>query len=193
MKNFIFILAMLSFLANCKKNQPPVDIIEDPTDTIPTVIETPIIELGKGYVLKNGIAWNAPFEAWFYHSDSVFYINVEFVNANLYGEHFFLRDIPCKEGKYPIELRRALINHLNQVPDAGFAIFQDYDQGMGFYDTDTTRTDNFLEVLDYDPVEKIVEGQFQVTLKNRESPPDNGTPKYIYMAQGKFHLKIKQP
>ena len=193
MKNIIFIVALLSIFSNCKKEEPPANIIEDPTDTIPAVVDTPIIQLGKGYVLKNGIVWNAPFEAWFYRSDSVFQINVEFVNANLYGEHFFLRDIPCKEGRYSLELRRVFVNHRNQIPDAGFAIFQDYDQGMGFYDTDTTRTDNFLEVLHYDPVEKIAEGQFQVTLKNRDSPPQNGTPKYIYMAQGKFHLKIKQP
>ena len=64
----IFILATLSILANCKKNQPPVDVTEDPTDTIPIIIDTLIIQLGKGYVLKNGIAWNAPFEAWFYQA-----------------------------------------------------------------------------------------------------------------------------
>ena len=134
-----------------------------------------------------------PSKRGFIKPDSVFKITVEFVNANLYGEHFFLQDIPCKVGKYPVELCRVFVNHRNQVPEANFAIFQDYDQGMGFYDTDTTRTDNFLEVLDYDPVEKIVEGQFQVTLKNRDSPPDNGTPEYISLTQGKFHLRIKQP
>lgn len=193
MKNIIFIIAALSILANCEKNQSPIDIPVDPNDTIPSVTDTPIIQLGKGYVLKNGVVWNAPFEAWFYHSDSVFQIWVEHVNSNLYGEHFFLQDIPCKIGRYPVELGIALINTRNLIPEAGFSIFQDYDQGLGFYKTDTTRTDHFLEVLHYDPIEKTVEGQFQVFLKNTSSPPKNGTSEYISLTEGKFHLKIKKP
>src|SRR5690606_9872096 len=129
------------------------------------VVDTPVIQLGKGYVLKNDVVWNAPFEARFYQADSVFKIKIEFVNSNLYGEHFFLSDIPCRKGTYPVELLRVLINHANQVPDAGFMIFQDYDQGMGRFETDTTRTDHFLEILRYDPAEKTVEGKFQVFLR----------------------------
>lgn len=193
MKNIFFVITLLSILANCKKNQPPVDVLEDPTDTIPTILDTPIIQLGSGYVLKNGIVWKAPFEAWFYGSDSVFKIKVEHVSSSLYGEHFFLLDIPCKEGKYAIELHHILVNHMNQIPGASFAIFQDYDQGMGIYETDTTRTDHFLEVLHYDPAEKTVEGRFQVFLKNTFSPPEPGTPDYISLTEGKFHLKIKKP
>ncbi|MCE7925139.1 MAG: hypothetical protein DYG98_18960 [Haliscomenobacteraceae bacterium CHB4] len=64
---------------------------------------------------------------------------------------------------------------------------------MGFYKTDTTRTDHFLEVLHYDPIEKTIEGQFQVFLKNTSSPPKNGTSEYISLTEGKFHLKIKKP
>lgn len=193
MKNIIFIIAALSILANCEKNQSPIDIPVDPNDTIPSVTDTPIIQLGKGYVLKNGVVWNAPFEAWFYHSDSVFQIWVEHVNSNLYGEHFFLQDIPCKKGRYPVELRRVLINHRNQIPDANFAVFQDFDQGMGMYEIDTTRTDHFLEILRYDWEEKTVEGKFQVFLRQTLTSPGPGVPDYISLTEGKFHLKIKEP
>ena len=194
MKNIGFALLLLAYLSNCQKNNLPIPGTPvDPVDTSIVVVDTALLPLGQGAVLKNGVAWNAPFEAWYYHSDSVFQIRAEIVHSNLLGEHFFIIDIPCKKKKYSLEYH-TIANNRNLVPESFFAMSQDYDQGIGDFYVDTTRLDNYLEVLHYDSTEQTAEGRFQVFMKKRYSDnPWPGVPDSIYLTEGKFHLKIKKP
>lgn len=196
MKNIIFIFGLINlfYIYNCGKPGLVGHIIEDPVDSVVVPVDTPLIHLGKAYVLKNGIDWEAPFEAWYYHADSVFQLRADITYSNLRGEHFFLTDIPCKAGKYPVEYFR-YSNWQNQTPEAGFRITQDYDQGVGNYYTDSTRTDHYIEVLRYDAKQKTVEGRFQLFFGKRASGgfqwPD--VPDSIFLTEGKFHLNVKKP
>ncbi len=73
-------------------------------------------------------------------------------------------------------------------------MMQDYDQPIGDFLIDTTRTDHFIEVIKYDSTTQTVEGRFQVFLKKE---PSNtvwpGVPDSIFLTEGKFHLKIQEP
>ncbi|GAB4487158.1 MAG: hypothetical protein OHK0019_01830 [Saprospiraceae bacterium] len=188
MKNLLFAMALLSIMANCKKNQSPVDIIiEDP-------IDTPIIELGKSFVLKNGTIWEIPFHAWYYRTDTLFQFRAKILHSNLVSENFFIRDIPCEAGKYPIEFFPSLSGLNNGRPESAFIMMYEYDQPIGDFVVDTTRTDHFVEVIRYDSVAKTVEGRFQVFLgKKPTNVPFPGVPDSIFMTEGKFHLKIEDP
>ena len=193
MKNIIFIIALLSVLANCKKNQSLIDIIGNPIDTVPTPIHTPIIELGKVSVLKNGDLWNVPFYARYYSANNRFFLRGKILHSNLIGETFALDDIPCESGKYPVEFW-TLQNRNNLIPEALLVMMYEFDQPIGDFLVDTTRTDHFVEVIRYDSIEKTVEGRFQVFLgKKPTSVPFPGVPDSIFLTEGKFHLKIEDP
>lgn len=194
MKNiFLIIMIFPLILASCEKNQSSVGAPDIPIDTIQTPIDSPIIELGKGYVLKNGIIWNVPFQAWYYQTSNLFQIWVDITYPNYRGEHFFITDIPCKKGMYTIENWAHLIPR-NQIPECFLRMTQDLDQGIGSFSTDTTRSDHFIEVIKYDSTTQTVEGRFQVFLKKE---PSNtvwpGVPDSIFLTEGKFHLKIQEP
>ena len=194
MKNIGFTLLLLAYLSNCQKNNLPIPGTPvDPVDTSVVVVDTALLPLGQGAVLKNGVVWNAPFEAWYYHSDSVFQVRASILYSNSLSEDLFITDIPCKKGKYIIEYM-IFYNRRNLVPEAGFTMTQDFDQGIGNFYVDTTRLDNYLEVLHYDSTEQTAEGRFQVFMKKRYSDnPWPGVPDSIYLTEGKFHLKIKKP
>ena len=79
----------------------------------------------------------------------------------------------------------------NGIPDAGFRI-TNYDEGLANYFTDTTRTDNFIEVLYCDTIKNEVEGRFQVFLIEPSGPrtlPD--VPDSVFLTEGKFYLKLQ--
>ena len=194
MKNIIFIIALLSILANCEKNQPPVDIPDDPIDTTQTPIDTPIIELGKGFVLKNGDEWKAPFNAWYHtNTHTRFQVRAKVTHSNLVSESYFLHDIPSKIGKYLIEYKTPQ-NYNNYVPESTFIMMYEYDQPIGDFMVDTTRIDHFVEVIRYDSIAGIVEGRFQVFLgKKPASVPFPGVPDSIFLTEGKFYLKVQDP
>ena len=195
MKNIFFVILILPLmLANCKKNQSPVDEPEVPVDTVQTPTDTSIIELGKGYVLKNGNVWSAPFNAWYHiHTHERFQLRAEVTYSNFVSEYLSLRDIPCKTGKYPIEYD-LISNFNNFIPEALFLIVSEFDQPMGDFKIDTTRNDHFVEVIRYDSIQQTVEGRFQVFLKKE---PSNvfwpNVPDSIFLTEGKFHLKIQEP
>ena len=195
MKNIIFIIALLSVLANCKKNQiPPTDLVDNPIDTVQTPIDTPIIELGKVFVLKNGTPWDIPFKSIYYRTDTLFQFHAKILYTNLVKESFFLRDIPCRAGIYPIEFYPYLAGFNNAIPESAIAMTYEFDQPIGDFLVDTTRTDHFVEVIRYDSIEKTVEGRFQVFLgKKSTSVPFPGVPDSIFLTEGKFHLKIEDP
>ena len=73
-------------------------------------------------------------------------------------------------------------------------MMQDYDQPVGDFLIDTTRTDHFIEVIKYDSTAHTVEGRFQVFLKKEPSNTIwSGVPDSIFLTEGKFHLKIQEP
>jgi hypothetical protein len=194
MKNILLVIAMLLFLANCKKNQPPVDIPDDPTDSIQNPIDTPIIELGKSFVLKNGVQWDVSLNAKYYRGDTLFILRGKILHPNLVSENFFIRDIPFKHGKYEIEFFPYLEGFNNAVPESAFTMMYEYDQPIGDFLVDTTRSDHFIELIRYDSVAKTVEGRFQVFLgKKPTNVPFPGVPDSIFMTEGRFHLKIEDP
>jgi len=180
------------FFGNCEKNNSPVDVPDDPIDTTQTPIDTSIIGLGKGFVLKNGTSWAAPFKAWYHaNTHSRLQVRAEITSASLRSESLFLHDIPCEVGKHPVEYY-ALKNFNNRVPEV--ALMQDYDQPIGDFLADTTRSDHFLEVLRYDSIAKTVECRFQVFLgKKPTNVPWPGVPDSIFLTEGRFHLKIEDP
>ena len=194
MKNIFFIIALLSIFANCKKNQPPIDIPDAPIDTTQTPVDTPIIELGKSFVLKNNVQWSVPFKCTYYRKDTLFRIDADILHSNLIEEHFMLRDIPFRAGRYPIEFFPSLEGLNNGIPESFFSYTYEFDQPIGDFLVDTTRTDHFIEVIRYDSIAKTVEGRFQVFLgKKPTSVPFAGVPDSIFMTEGKFHLKIQDP
>jgi len=193
MKYILIATILVLILANCGKNQSSIGEPGPPVDTTQMPIDTPIIKLGEGYVLKNGITWNAPFEAWYYQTNNLFQIWVEITYPNYRGEHLFITDIPCNKGKYPIENWAHLIPR-NQIPNCFLRVTQDFDQGIGSFSTDTTRNDHFIEVIKYDSIARTVEGRFQVFLKKEPSNTQwPGVPDSIFLTEGKFHLKIQEP
>lgn len=194
MKNVLYILALLLTLVNCKKNQIPVDAPLDPVDTIQTHIDTSNMELGKCFVLKNSEQWNVPFKCTYYRKDTTFRIDADILHSNLLEEHFMLRDIPCRPGRYSIEFFPSLAGLNNGLPESFFSYTYELDQPVGSFLIDTTRTDHFVEVTQYDSLTKTVKGQFQVFLgKKPSSVPFSGVPDSIFMTEGKFHLKIEDP
>lgn len=194
MKNIVIISILITTFYNCEKPDTISPDIKNPIDTVIAPVDTPIIQLGKARVLKNGVDWEAPFEAWYYHSDSVFQLRADITYSNLRGEHFFLTDIPCKTGKYPVEYLR-YFNRQNQIPEGGFSLTQDYDQGIGNYYTDSIRTDHYVEVLRYDAIQNTVEGKFQLFFGKKPSGGFQwpGVPDSIFLTEGKFHLYVQTP
>jgi len=192
MRGVLFSLFLIFMFFACTKEQPvpPIVTPPDPKDTTIVPIDTHIIELGKSTMLKNGILWSPPVKAnFFYNRFDNFYLNYDILYANLRSETFSLEDIPCKPGKYAMEYSHYW-NENNLVPQPQFLIVQDFDQLIGAYNLDTTRINNYVEVLKYDSITHIVEGRFQVFMgKDVTSNPWN-VPDSIFLTDGKFHLKI---
>lgn len=194
MRYLFFVIIFSSLFINCRKNDPGLGGQETPIDTLPSPVDTAIIELGKGTVLKNGITWEAPFNAWYHiHTHERFQLRAKIIYSNLRSESLSLHDIPCKIGTYPIELY-SIYNFNNSIPESVFIMMQDYDQPIGDFLIDTTRADHFIEVIKYDSTAHTVEGRFQMFLKKE---PSNiswpGVPGSIFLTEGKFHLKIQEP
>lgn len=194
----IFWLAVfIACLSTCKKNILPIDSPIDPIDTIVSPpIDSHIIEAGKLSVLKNGVAWNIPFKAGFFHSKYAFGILGSTTYSNGVRLTFNIDDIPCKEGIYPFEFwpsQAAL--YPNQIPQSAFIWMYDGDQPIGDFLLDTLRHDHFIQVLKYDTLTNIVEGRFQIFTKNDHShswqPSGITIPDTISMTEGKFRLEVK--
>lgn len=187
MKNVIMCLLLLALCAACSKNksEEPIGPPPPPIDTI-----THVIELGKVSVLKNGVSWEASFYAKYYPDNrSNFFISGKLAHANSLEEGFRLGDILCKKGVYPVE-RNHYLRLDNDVPESNFYFTLDGDQLLNGYNIDTTRANQYVEVLRYDSITHVVEGRFQTFL---EGPTTWAfLPDSIAMTEGKFHLKIKE-
>lgn len=187
-------LAFLLFPYGCDKTQEPIK--PDLTDTTP--VDTPInhiIGLNQTYCLLNNLPWLGKIEAAYYKDDkSRFLLHGQVTYNTLKSEYLTIQDIPSSTGKYNVEKYRLVPIFFNYTPNANFSIVQDFDQGIGDYQIDTTRQDHFIEIIRFDTLDNIVEGRFQLFMP-LDTPASNWTPAppaYISITEGKFHLKIKE-
>ncbi len=193
-----FIASLLMCLPTCKKNDTP--IVDGPIDPIDTIVSPPIdshiIGLGKGFVLKNGQPWNVPFNTWFFHSDSAFVLDAGATYSNGVRDVFRISDIPCKPGKYNFEFWPAPTSlYPNLVPHASYGMIYDIDQPIGSFFLDTLKNDQFIEVIAYDSLTNIVEGRFQIFTKKKPNsgwqPAGVVVPDSIAFTKGKFRIQVK--
>lgn len=175
--------ALLVFTTSCSKDKPI-----EPVDPIP--VDTPIIALGKVFMLKNGVQWDVPISAKYYPGNMNKFLADGKAFNNSLEEKLSFRDIPVKKGIYMVERRNVLNHYNNNIPDIGISIILDLDQLLNFYDVDSTRSNQFVEILHYDSINHIVEGRFQTFL---EGPTTYSfLPDSIALTEGKFHLKIEK-
>lgn len=184
MKHTIFPLILLGLLLGCTKEKPV-----DPTDPTPPVdTTTHIIELGKGSVLRNGMEWNANFSAKYYVTDKHrFYITASLKESG-FDHDFTIADIVTSHG-FQIFEPSTYWNGNNKIPEVSYFVSLDLDQQLNSYDIDSTRANQFIELLRYDSIHHIVEGRFQTFLEGPNTwwfLPDS-----MAMTEGKFHLKIQ--
>ncbi|MFZ4477970.1 MAG: hypothetical protein ACOYPR_22435 [Saprospiraceae bacterium] len=197
MLRFILICTTILLLGNaCQKEQSPITpVTTHPIDTIPSPTDTlkDIIELGKCTCLKNDKFWS-PKANTAYHPDrkDVFMIDAGLTDPNFRTFYFSVSDIPTKKGKYNIEYYKTWYE-VDFIPQMAVFVSQDYDQLIGTYRIDTTRTDHFIEVVSFDSIAGTVQGRFQFFTfdKNVTSPSGWGLDPKINLTEGKFHLKLQ--
>lgn len=194
MKHLFFAaLFLVALLSNCKKEQliiktpQPIDTIK-PIDTVHH-----IIGLGQGSALNNGMDWSARFMAYYYGTNgkSTFQLRAKksYLNSGL-EESLFIQDIDFAIGIQNIQ-GWTTTNLGNSIPESAFAM-SNYDEGIGNFYPDTTRMDNFIEVLRFDTVANEVEGRFQVFMGKYGGPSTlPGVPDSVFLTAGKFYLKIQ--
>jgi len=195
MKYILFAaLFVAALLPNCKKEQM---IIKTPTpiDTIKPIDTTAvqhIIGFGQSSVLKNGVAWNVNYKAYYhYQTKQRFSLRGGKQYADGLKESSFISDIPIGIGRHSITIVTSLSDFNNGIPDAVYGM-ANYDEGIGSFFTDTTRTDNFIEVLRFDTIANEVEGRFQVFMGKRGGPSTlPGVPDSVFLTDGKFYLKLQ--
>ncbi len=193
MKYILFVsLFMATLLPNCKKEQIIIKT-PDPTDTIVSIDTMHhIIGFGESVVLKNGILWNVPY-ATFYMGLLKKRFSIKGGNeySNGLSEVSFITDIPLTLGKHSITMETSLSDFNNGIADAGYTMAV-YDEGIGSFRPDTTRTDNFIEVLRFDTVTNEVEGRFQVFMGQWGAhSPVSFVPDSVFLTEGKFYLKLQ--
>ena len=189
MKHLLFAALLLAvLLPNCKKEQIIIKTPEPPDTT-----QEHVIGFGKSYVLKNGTAWNVSYVAAYeYETKSRFSILAEkqYPNDGL-NETAFISDIPLSIGKFRVVTIKSLGDFNNGIPDAGYRM-ANYDEGIGNFIPDTSRSDNFVEVLRFDTLTNEVEGRFQLFMGKVGGPSTlPGVPDSVFLTEGKFYLKLQ--
>ncbi|MBL7807247.1 MAG: hypothetical protein JNN28_05520 [Saprospiraceae bacterium] len=184
MKEFILFLFIGTLFLECTKEKsldpvPPVI----PVDTV-----THIIEFGKATVKRNGPLWKAAFSARYYSNQKArFYLEAE-LNENNYDHRFVISDISAIPGYQTIEGKK-WGNGNNSIPNADYFVTLHLDALINSFQVDSTRSNQFIEILRYDSVQHIVEGRFQTFLEG----PNNlwFLQDTVSLTEGKFHLKIQ--
>lgn len=184
MKTIDLLLAILLLgLASCQKNELT------PNDPDPV---SPVIELGKVFVKRDGQVWDRPFIARrFDHYHPTVFSIISKVNNNGLEENFYLNDIPIVPGFYPMERGNNFTwGNLKPQANIGWWIV---DQVLGGIFTDTTHANNFVEMIRYDSVNQTVEGRFEVHLGDFWPSPNTwGLPDSMHLTEGKFYLKLEE-
>ena len=110
------------------------------------------------------------------------------LNESGFDHILSVSDISILLGYQTIE-KKGLGNSNNGIPNARYHVILDLDQQINTYNVDSTRTNQFIEILRYDAVEHIVEGRFQTFLEGPNSW--SFLPDSMAITEGKFHLKIQ--
>lgn len=184
--SFIFLTGLFlgGFFTACNKEAPIDPIVPaPPVDTV-----THIIALGKGSLLRNGTPWNASFSAYYYPNNKSRFVLKAELKENGFDHTLKIGDVSADIGIQNIE-RPALGNGNNGIPNAYYFVILDLDQEINTFVTDTTRANQFVEILRYDSIKHVVEGRFQTFLEGPNTwwfLPDS-----MALTEGRFHLKIQ--
>jgi hypothetical protein len=184
MKKLVFLLLPVGLFIGCAKETP----IDPVTPTPPVDTITHVIPLGKGSLKRNGTPWNAAYMAYYQLNDAN-YFNISAKTKENGIDHVFrLVNLKTAPGTYPIESWENTTGG-SKMTGASYYVSQDIDQVFNFYTVDSTRANQYVEILRFDPVEHIVEGHFQTFLAGPTTwwfLPDS-----MAMTEGKFHLKVQ--
>lgn len=194
MKYLLFSVLLLAVLfPNCKKEQIIIKTPVPPDTIVHIDTLQHIIGLNQGSVLKNGALWDATCISYYFGlgTKGKFQLRMGKNPGSEFSEFFYIADIPGKPGRYAIKYHQTLDEFNDGIPDAAFSI-SNYDAGLGHFHPDTTRTNNFIEVLRYDTINNEVEGRFQIFMGLDDSPStEPGVPDSVFLTDGKFYLKIQ--
>jgi hypothetical protein len=184
MKHILLPCLLIALLAGCTKEKPV-----DPSEPTPPVdTTTHIIELGKGSVSRNGTPWDAVFSAQYFVNNKSRFVIKASLKENGFDHSLKISDISTAIGVQNIE-RPNFWNGNNGVPHVYYFVYLDLDQEINTYKGDSTRSNQYIELLRYDSINHIVEGRFQTFLEGPNTwwfLPDS-----MAMTEGKFHLKIQ--
>jgi hypothetical protein len=184
MKHILLPCLLIALLAGCTKEKPV-----DPSEPTPPVdTTTHIIELGKGSVSRNGTPWDAVFSAHLNTVDKNRFSLIARLNEDGFDHKLSISDVSILPGLQFIE-NKGLGNGNNGIPNARYSVWLDMDQQLNSYNVDSTRSNQYIELLRYDSINHIVEGRFQTFLEGPNTwwfLPDS-----MAITEGKFHLKIQ--
>ncbi len=191
MKYLLFAaLFVVAVLPDCKKEKiiiktpEPIDTIA-PIDTVQHVIG-----FGQGSVLRNGAIWDGYYKALYeYNTKLRAAVKIQKKYSSI-TETAYISDIPLAIGKHYITMTTSLGDFNNGIADALYTM-SNYDEGIGTFFPDTTRTDNFIEILHFDTIANEVEGRFQVFMGKNGELPVPGVPDSVFLTEGKFYLKLQ--
>lgn len=192
MKDFVFVCAIMALsAAQCKKEQPePVVVDPEPVDTIKPA---PVFK-DTVFMVRNGSRWVGKVEGFMSTTSkgNRYYLKMVRRTGSAVEERYYLSDMPCKEGAYPIEFANSVEKVFNLIPQSFVTYVVDGDQGGGTYNPDTTRTDSFVKILRYDSLTQIIEGHFKDYLRLKKTDQDlPGLPDTLAMTDGYFKVKLK--
>ncbi len=177
------LIALLTTFFSCKKD--PVVPLPPPQE------EEHIIELGRISFLRDGNPLSLPTEAVVTTIDNkrMLSLAARYKKQSI-NESLVIFDLPEKTGKVKMEFHTQQ-NKYDEIPSSLMAWIFEIDQGMGNINVDTTRSDNWLEVIHYDSIKQTLEGRFEVHMKNYFPTIYTGIPKKLDITDGKFYVRIK--
>jgi hypothetical protein len=197
MKNILIsIFALLTLAQTFCHKSPLADGTEKPIirDTIPT---TPVVVFKDSLsMFYNGKPWFPVAEGTRYKPDRAPGFKIQGTKKVSWSveEYFSVTDIPFATGKYPIEYPVKSQQVKNGIPQAQFLYRIDQDQIGAIYQTDTTRSGQYIHIMSLDSVTRIVEGRFYIFLRQTYYVEGVTTafPDTIAATQGYFKIKLKE-
>jgi hypothetical protein len=185
-RKFFILLALLN-LVQCK---PDTEVL--PTDPV----YTPVIELGKISMKKNGVFEERTDFICKQLEEPPHTLFIKKKNPDLIGlgEMFSIFDIPLQSGKYPVD---PYYNgsYGDNISHGSYGLSYDGDIGIGLAVTNQSFVNDYVEVIRYDSVAGTIEGRFDFHMVFVfEIDPGwdfLNIPDTIHMSEGRFHLKIE--
>jgi hypothetical protein len=182
-----FILLALLILVQCK---PDTEVV--PTDPV----YTPVIELGKISMKKNGVFEEQTDYFCKQIEEPPHTLVIKKKNPDLIslGERLHIFDVPLQPGKYPFD---ALYNgpYGDNICYGSYGLSYDGDIHVGLAVTNQSFVNDYVEVVRYDSVAGTIEGRFDLHLVFLDEIDPGwdflNIPDTIHMSEGRFHLKIE--